>query len=1026
MKFKNSILLISLFKIVFIYSQISATLPTVTFPHPSASGLMLLASNPVDYHTGFPDISIGLAQLETYSDKVGVNLSLVYHTTGLSLLNKVGDNGMGWNMSAGGSISKIVHNDPDYRNNTHIFHTTDDDVFVYNFMGYTGHFAIRKNTDGTYMLEYLTPTTLKIEFVMNNNSSSTTGITFDEVDYFTIYDDYGQLYKFDVYDTKTAIFKSNFIINSGTYTPFYDYYGNLLNPFDSGQLIGGKYRPTYHLSVIKDTNNKTLLEFEYEEFLINVNPYSSTTALQKENKLKTILSPGHGKIEFDYTYYPNAPREYLDNPNSYFKLNSLQLKNYKNSLIKKFEFVYDTFSVNYNYELGTTTNLSRRILTEVKEYTNDLSSSVSTFLFYNHPSNNATPNSNCSDFDYGRDGSGYLNLKSKNYPVVESSYPNDMIPEFGLFYTEPSMVTTGALSKIVYPTGGSVLYEFESNTFCATYNETAYTPEHIYFNSIEHEQYDHNPFNENITTFNSFVFNTAIINSFTFTVTGTTPKSLYFDFDDVPFYSQIHVDPNEALIPNYTLTGPNGFTYDFGVLSTSTTYFPCLGKRVSLAPGTYTIHINTYYSDASTTGQIFIHEKTPNYPLQEYFYGGGLRIKKIGTFKSAIANFFNGNNDDLVNYKEFVYTDFDNPNKSSCNPNLPFASYPDFHDYTIGFLGSHTYNNVKVIYGKNQELGYEKFTYLKFNELPLNPTNKKLYRNLYYQFNNGFLKKHEVFSQSNAKLKEIENGYSYLVDPNFFTWIFPATQYTKDYYYPNGSTVPSIKQTNQLFTYNSLNKNISESTLVNSLGESLTTKNFYHTGNTIYSKNRISEIERVETYKGTELLSKTQINYATLWLLNVSFLPNVIVSSKGDNALQSKMVITKYDEFSNPLQMNQENGIPISYIWGYNSSLPVAKIENLVHSSIPANLIQDIQNYSSTGTESQLLGALTALRNHSSLSGAMLTTYTYLPSIGISTVTDPKGFKMTFFYDKFNRLEKVTDHNNKILSESEYHYRTQN
>jgi YD repeat-containing protein len=54
---------------------------------------------------------------------------------------------------------------------------------------------------------------------------------------------------------------------------------------------------------------------------------------------------------------------------------------------------------------------------------------------------------------------------------------------------------------------------------------------------------------------------------------------------------------------------------------------------------------------------------------------------------------------------------------------------------------------------------------------------------------------------------------------------------------------------------------------------------------------------------------------------------------------------------------------------------------------------------------------------------AMITTYTYIPLVGVSTITDPKGDTQTFTYDSFGRLQNVKDKNGNILSENEYHYR---
>jgi YD repeat-containing protein len=56
----------------------------------------------------------------------------------------------------------------------------------------------------------------------------------------------------------------------------------------------------------------------------------------------------------------------------------------------------------------------------------------------------------------------------------------------------------------------------------------------------------------------------------------------------------------------------------------------------------------------------------------------------------------------------------------------------------------------------------------------------------------------------------------------------------------------------------------------------------------------------------------------------------------------------------------------------------------------------------------------------------MVTSYTYEPLVGITSMTDPRGYKTTYKYDEFNRLQYVKDAEGNILSENEYKYRTQN
>ncbi len=127
-------------------------------------------------------------------------------------------------------------------------------------------------------------------------------------------------------------------------------------------------------------------------------------------------------------------------------------------------------------------------------------------------------------------------------------------------------------------------------------------------------------------------------------------------------------------------------------------------------------------------------------------------------------------------------------------------------------------------------------------------------------------------------------------------------------------------------------------------------------------------------------------------------------------------------------------------IWGYNKTQPIAKIKNATYSQVSSLVAElqlksnqdddrqvDIINSNSTisyqGKEGALRLALANLRN--SLPNAMVTTYTYDPLIGVTSITDPKGYTTYYEYDEFNRLRQVKDQDGKILSKNEYHYKDQ-
>ena len=251
-------------------------------------------------------------------------------------------------------------------------------------------------------------------------------------------------------------------------------------------------------------------------------------------------------------------------------------------------------------------------------------------------------------------------------------------------------------------------------------------------------------------------------------------------------------------------------------------------------------------------------------------------------------------------------------------------------------------------------------------------------------------------------------------------WAKLSKKITENYFYPPEGTAPTVLNSEETYTYNALNKKISKQTTTTSTNEILKTEYYYHTGNSPLSQNRISEIEKIETYTDSELLSKSQIVYSNTFAGNQSYLPLAIQTAKGTNSLENNVKYNRYDAYSHALEVQQENGTLISYIWGYNSSQPIAKIENASYASIESH-VANLQLISDTGSESTLLAALNNLRTL--LPNAMVTTYTYIPLVGISTITDPKGDQVSYSYDAFNRLKEVRDKNNNIVSENQYNYR---
>jgi YD repeat-containing protein len=226
------------------------------------------------------------------------------------------------------------------------------------------------------------------------------------------------------------------------------------------------------------------------------------------------------------------------------------------------------------------------------------------------------------------------------------------------------------------------------------------------------------------------------------------------------------------------------------------------------------------------------------------------------------------------------------------------------------------------------------------------------------------------------------------------------------------------------YNYNNpIHLQLTSQTTTNSKNETFETKYYYpHDLITepfmqdLVTVNRIVPPISTEQYNGLTLLSKNKTVYAkdattSNLLLSKNIyaakFPNILPNIQYIGQLEKKITYDLYDNKGNILQYTPENGSPVAIIWGYNQSLPVAKIENATYAQA---------NTAYTANPEDM-----ALRN--SLPASMITTYTYIPLIGISTITDPKGDKITYTYDSFGRLQFVKDKNGNILSENEYHYK---
>lgn len=475
---------------------------------PNTFAFMQYGNSPVDYSQGMPNIELPLYTLEGRDLSFGISLS--YLPSGITVDQEATTVGLGWCLNAGGMITREVRGIPDrygYNNqfrpstsfqfypggysnldtyvNCELQNIKDaseqrsasldsaPDCFVFNFCGKTGKFYLDNHGIGK-LQKY---EDLRIEFA---NTSGSNGC-------FRITDEKGVIYEF----CDQELLYSDIW---GNYTSSW-YLSSITCP--TGEKIELAYVDGSQASgyTLVRTHNTCYIELQKDIYSLAFGPVYKTPLFRHQGTytaklIRQVTHSSGAKIVFDYS----TQRSDCENGTGY-KVTDIKVYNSQTACIRHFHLGYGYFEPDYYHRISSTSYnfLNYRLkLISLHEISPVDNTSLPPYRFYYYGDNGEPAYQLPYRMSPCQDHWGYYNNTQNDclFPGMDSytqvhmefwlstfsnysfSYLNGN--DFSSYlsgYTLPGgadrhqdsvAVRAGTLHEIVYPTGGSTVYDFEA------------------------------------------------------------------------------------------------------------------------------------------------------------------------------------------------------------------------------------------------------------------------------------------------------------------------------------------------------------------------------------------------------------------------------------------------------------------------------------------------------------------------------------------------------------------------------------
>ena len=203
-------------------------------------------------------------------------------------------------------------------------------------------------------------------------------------------------------------------------------------------------------------------------------------------------------------------------------------------------------------------------------------------------------------------------------------------------------------------------------------------------------------------------------------------------------------------------------------------------------------------------------------------------------------------------------------------------------------------------------------------------------------------------------------------------------------------------------------------------GDALTTRYTYpfEKSGSVYTNmaNQNMQIPvETQTLRAGVQIAKTQTAYSNFSNL---YLPSAYYIGKGSSTPELRMQYD-YDTYGNLAYAVKDGTEKTVFLWGYNGQYPVAKIEGMTKSAVYSALGSLVSTLLGNPTSTNIYSVNT---NSTLANSALVTTYTWNPLVGMTSMRKPNLETAYYTYDTMGRLASVKNHNQRIVENYLYNY----